>query len=58
MIFEPMKIKSDTDSTFSLSTCHEMMGLDTMILVFFFLINIKFQASFFTLLFHPQQEAI
>ena len=24
----------------------------------FFLINIKFQASFFTLLFHPQQEAI
>ena len=33
MILEPKKIKSVTVSTFSLSICHEVMGLDTIILV-------------------------
>ena len=31
---EPKKIKSVTFSTFSTSICHEVMGTDTMILVF------------------------
>ena len=34
VILEPPKIKSDTVSTVSPSTCHEVMGLDTIILVF------------------------
>ena len=34
VIFEPRKIKSDTVSTVSPSICHEVMGLDAMILVF------------------------
>ena len=34
VILEPRKIKSDTVSTVSPSVCHEVMGLDTMILVF------------------------
>ena len=34
VILESKKIKSDTVSTVSLSTCHEVMGLDAMILVF------------------------
>ena len=34
VILETPKIKSVTVSTFSLSICHEMMGLDAMILVF------------------------
>ena len=34
VILEPKKIKSVTVSTFSLSICHEVMGLDAMILVF------------------------
>ena len=34
VVLEPKKIKSDTVSTVSLSVCHEMMGLDAMILVF------------------------
>ena len=33
VIFEPTKIKSDTVSTVSPSICHEVMGLDAMILV-------------------------
>ena len=33
VILEPTKRKSVTTSTFSSSTCHEVMGLDTMILV-------------------------
>ena len=33
VILEPPKIKSDTVSTVSPSTCHEVMGQDTMILV-------------------------
>ena len=34
VIFEPLKINSDTVSTVSPSICHEVMGLDDMILVF------------------------
>ena len=34
VIWEPPKIKSATISTVSPSICHEMMGLDAMILVF------------------------
>ena len=34
VILEPKKIKSDTVSIFSPSVWHEMMGLDTVILVF------------------------
>ena len=34
VILEPPKIKSDTVSTVSPSFCHEVMGLDAMILVF------------------------
>ena len=33
LILEPQKIKSVTVSTFSPSICHEVMGLDAMILV-------------------------
>ena len=40
---------------FSPSICHEVMELDVMILVFF---NVEFQTDFFTLLFHPHQEAL
>ena len=34
VILEPKKIKSVTVSIFSASVCHEVMGLDVMILVF------------------------
>ena len=34
VIFEPRKIKSDTVSTVFPSICHELIGLDAMILVF------------------------
>ena len=34
VILEPEKLKSDTVSTVSSSICHEVMGLDAMILVF------------------------
>ena len=37
VILEPKKIKSATVSTFSPSVCHEVMGLDAMILVFWML---------------------
>ena len=37
VILEPKKIKSATVSTVSPSNCHEVMGLDTMILVFWML---------------------
>ena len=39
MILEPKKIKSLTVSIFSPSICHEVMGLDAMILVF---LNVEF----------------
>ena len=34
VILEPKKIESDTVFTFPASICHEVMGLDAMILVF------------------------
>ena len=37
IILEPRKIKPDTVSTVSPSICHEVIGLDTMILVFWML---------------------
>ena len=37
VILEPKKIKSVTASTFSPSICHELMGLDAMIFVFWML---------------------
>ena len=37
VIWEPRKIKSATGSTVSLSICHEVMGPDAMILVFWIL---------------------
>ena len=54
VILEARKIKSVTASTFPPSICHEVMGPDAMILVF---LIIEFQASVFTLLFQPHQEA-
>ena len=39
VILEPKKRKSVTASTFSISICHEVMGLDAMILAF---LNIEF----------------
>ena len=55
VILEPKKIKFVTVSTFPPSICHEVMGLDAMILVF---LNIGFQSSIFILLFHLHQEAL
>ena len=34
VILEPKKVKSVTVSTFPIPICHEVMGLDAMILVF------------------------
>ena len=39
VILEPPKIKPGTVSTVSPSICHEVMGLDAMMLVFF---NVEF----------------
>ena len=51
MILEPKKIKSVTASTFPPSKCHEVMGMDAMILAF---LNAEFKPAFslssFTLL--------
>ena len=49
---EPPKIKSFTISIVSPSICHEMMGLEAVIDLSF--LKIKFQANFFTLLFHKE----
>ena len=51
VILEPRKIKS---ATVSPSTCHEVMGPEAMILVFWML---SFKPTFFTLLFHFYQDA-
>ena len=56
VIWEPKKVKFVTASAFPPSICHEVMGPDAMILVF--LKNVDFQASLFTLLFHPHQEVL
>ena len=45
VILEPKKIKSVTASTFSPSICHEVMGLDAMILGFSFLM-LSFKPAF------------
>ena len=53
MILEPNKRKSVTASILSLPICHEVMGLDAMILFFFFLIfifKLAFSFSSFTLI--------
>ena len=51
VILEPKKIKSDTVSTVSPSICHEVMWPAAMIFVF----ECFFEASFFTLFFHPRE---
>ena len=49
VIFKPRKIKSDTVSTVSPSICHEVMGPDAMILVFWMLsFKPTFSLSYFT----------
>ena len=53
VILEPKKIKSVTISTVSPSTCHEVMGPDAIMLIFW----LEFKARFFTLLFHFHQDA-
>jgi len=53
VILEPKKIKSDTVSTVSPSICHEVMGPDAMIFIFWML---SFKPTF-SLLFHFHQEA-
>ena len=53
VVLEPKKIKSVTVSTVSPFICHEVMGPDSMILVFWML---SFK-RFFTHLFHLHQEA-
>ena len=50
VIMEPRKIKSATVSTVSTSICHEMMGRDAMILVFWML---SFKPTF-----HSHQEVL
>ena len=53
VILEPKKIKSLTVSIVSPSICHEVMGPDAMILVFWML---SFKPIFFTLPFHFHQR--
>ena len=51
VILEPKKINSDTVSTVSPSTCHEVMGLDAMIFIFWMLsFKPTFSLSSFTLI--------
>ena len=52
---EPKKRKPVAASNFRPSICHEVMGLDAMILVF---CNVEIQDNFFTLLIHSHQEAV
>ena len=53
VILEPKKIKSVSASTFYPSICHEVMGPDAMIFIFWML---SFKPAFFTLLFHFHQR--
>ena len=55
VILELRKIKSATVSPVSPSICHEVMGPDAVILVFWML---RFKPTFSTLLFHFHQEAL
>ena len=51
VILEPKKMKSTTVSTFSLCICHEVIGPDAMIFVFWMLsFKPAFSLSFFTLI--------
>ena len=52
VILEPKKRKSVTASTVSPCICHEVMGLDAIILVF---LIFSFKPAFFTLLPYPQE---
>ena len=54
VILEPQKIKSATVCTVSPSVCHEVMGPDAMIFVFWML---SFKPNF-SLFFHSRQEAV
>ena len=54
VILEPKKIKSATVSTVSPSICHEVMGPDAMIVVFWML---SFKPTF-SLSFHFHEEAL
>jgi len=54
VILKPPKIKSVSVSIVSPSICHEVTGLDAMILVFWML---SLKPTFFTLLFHFHQQA-
>ena len=54
VVLEPKKIKSVIVSIFSQSICHEVMGLDAMILVFWM---VSFKPAF-SILFHFYQEAL
>ena len=54
VILEPKRTKSVTISVVSPSLCHEVMGLDAMILVF---LELSFKPAF-SLLFHPHPEAL
>ena len=46
VILEPKKRKSVTDPIFFLSTCHEVMGPDAMILFFCFFLMLSFKPAF------------
>ena len=54
VILEPKKIKSVTVSIVSPSICHEVMGLDAMII--FWMLSLK--PAFSLSLFHLHQEAL
>ena len=54
VILENKNIKSVTASSFFPFSCHEVMQPDAMMLVF---LNVEFQASFCTHLFHPHHKA-
>ena len=54
-VLEPQKIKSFTVSIVSPSVCHEVMGPDAMILVFWML---SFKPAFWLFLFLLHQEAV
>ena len=55
VILEPPKINCVTVSFVSPSICHEVMGPDAMIFVFWML---SFKQTFFTILFYFHQEAL
>ena len=55
VILETLKMKSLTVFIVSPSICHEVMGPDAMILVFWML---SFKPIFFIFLFHFHQEAL